>query len=257
MSSISEREQLKLAIDYQLITEQTNCILVHTRSAEDKATDLPELQKIAQMQAAGWGGAGTVHETVLHCMAPMQDSIQHSFNSAGLSDPSRSEKIDIQYDSPRVFRSSGSSHDESFSARYDRTQPDHEDEMHDIPAYLRRQVEEDQNAPVKQKPLSPRDVFAIANTNIPLSAFIQDVESKLLPDELKSVLHELQNTMSREEAWVIVLVWMLFKLDNDLNWSEEAKTRIEQLVNELDPRIFNAGLAVVNQEFEFIKPRHW
>jgi hypothetical protein len=129
--------------------------------------------------------------------------------------------------------------------------------MNDIPAYLRRQVEEDQNAPVKQKPLSPRDVFAIANTNIPLSAFIQDVESKLLPDELKSVLHELQNTMSREEAWVIVLVWMLFKLDNDLNWSEEAKARIEQLVNELDPRIFNAGLAVVNQEFEFIKPRHW
>jgi hypothetical protein len=63
--------------------------------------------------------------------------------------------------------------------------------------------------------------------------------------------------MSREEAWVIVLVWMLFKLDNDLNWSEQAKTRIEQLVNKLDPKIFNAGLAVVNQEFEFIKPRHW
>ena len=257
MGSISEREQLKLAIDYQLITEQTNCILVHVRNAEDKATDMPELQKIAQMQAAGWGGAGTVHETVLHCMAPMQDSISFSLNSASVSDPSRSEKIGIQYDSPRVFRSSGSTHDESFSARYDRIQLDHDDEMHDIPAYLRRQVEEDQNAPVKQKPLSPRDVFAIANANIPLSAFIQDVESKLLPDELKSVLHELQNTMGREEAWVIVLVWMLFKLDNDLNWSEEAKTRIEQLVNKLDPKIFNAGLAVVNQEFECIKPRHW
>lgn len=257
MSSLPEREQLKLAIDYQLITEQTNCILVHTRSAEDKATDMPELQKIAQMQAAGWGGAGTVHETVLHCMAPMQDSISFSLNSAIMSDPSRSERIDSQFDSPRLFRSSGSSHDEAFSAKYERVQLDHEDEIHDIPAFLRRQVEEDQNAPVKQKPLSPRDVFAIANTNIPLSAFIQAVESKLLPDELKSVLHELQNIMGREEAWVIVLVWMLFKLDNDLNWSEEAKTRIEQLVNELDPKIFNAGLAVVNQEFECIKPRHW
>ena len=257
MSSLPEREQLKLAIDYQLITEQTNCILVHTRSAEDKATDLPELQKIAQMQAAGWGGAGTVHETVLHCMAPLQDSVQLPLNAGSFSTPSRSEKIYSQLNSPQIFRSSGSSHDESFMAMSERIQLDHDDEMHDIPAYLRRQVEEDQNAPVKQKPLSPRDVFAIANTNIPLSAFIQDVESKLLPDELKSVLHELQNTMSREEAWVIVLVWMLFKLDNDLNWSEEAKTRIEQLVNELDPRIFNSGLAVVNQEFEFIKPRHW
>jgi Ca-activated chloride channel family protein len=257
MSSATEREQLKLAIDYQLITEQTNCILVHTRSAEDKATDLPELQKIAQMQAAGWGGAGTVHETVLHCMAPLQDSIQLPLNAGSFLTPSRSEKIYSQLNSPQIFRSSGSSHDESFMAMSERIQLDHDDEMNDIPTYLRRQVEEDQNAPVKQKPLSPRDVFAIANTNIPLSAFIQDVESKLLPDELKSVLHELQNAMSREEAWVIVLVWMLFKLDNDLNWSEQAKTRIEQLVNKLDPKIFNAGLAVVNQEFEFIKPRHW
>ena len=261
MSSISEPEQLKLAIDYQLITEQTNCILVHTRSAEDKATDMPELQKIAQMQAAGWGGAGTVHETVLHCMAPLQDSIQLPLNTGSFSAPSRSERIYSQLNSPQVFRSSGSSHDESFMPMSERIQLDHDNEMHDIPAYLRRQVEEDKNAPVKQKPLSPRDVFGIANaniaSNIPLSAFIQDVEGKLFPDELKDVLHELQNTMGREEAWVIVLVWMLFKLDNDLNWSEEAKTRIEQLVNELDPKIFNAGLAVVNQEFECIKPRHW
>jgi hypothetical protein len=190
-------------------------------------------------------------------MTPLQDSVQLPLNAGSFSTPSRSEKIYSQLNSPQIFRSSGSSHDESFMAMSERIQLDHDDEMNDIPAYLRRQVEEDQNAPVKQKPLSPRDVFAIANTNIPLSAFIQDVESKLLPDELKSVLHELQNTMSREEAWVIVLVWMLFKLDNDLNWSEEAKTRIEQLVNELDPRIFNAGLAVVNQEFECIKPRHW
>jgi Ca-activated chloride channel family protein len=261
MSSLSEHEQLKLAIDYKLITDQTNCILVHTRSAEDKATDMPELQKIAQMQAAGWGGAGTVRETALYSMAPLQDSIQFSLNSGGPSEPSRSEMIYSQFDSPRVFRSSGSSHDESLTAKSEKVRLDHQDAMYDIPAYLRRQAEKNPNPPAIQKPLSPRDVFTIANANIasntPLSSFMQDVESKLLPDELKSVLHELQNTMDRKDAWVIVLVWMLFKLDDDLHWDEETRKRIEQLVNELDPQKFYAGLVVVNREWECLNPRHW
>ena len=33
---------------------------MHPRAAGDKATDLPQLQKIVHMQAAGWGGVGTV-----------------------------------------------------------------------------------------------------------------------------------------------------------------------------------------------------
>lgn len=261
LSSLTEREQLKLAIDYQLITEQTNCILVHKRSAEDKATDMPELQKIAQMQAAGWGGAGTVHETVLRCMAPMQDNIQFSISKVSTS-KSVSSGVDYsQYDLPRVFRSSFESHDESSVARSTKLKLDLGDEYYEIPPFLRKQITEEQTPSVKVEPLLPRDIANIANANITLTApfdvFVREVEGKLFSDELKFALDKLQNSMSRDQAWVIVLSWILFKLADDLNWNKETQERIEQLVNELDPKLFNTGLDVVNQVFKDLSSTRW
>lgn len=49
-----------LAVDYQLVTDQTHFVLVHERPDDEKAIDMPELQKIDQMVAAGWGGTGSV-----------------------------------------------------------------------------------------------------------------------------------------------------------------------------------------------------
>jgi Ca-activated chloride channel family protein len=54
------QRQRALAVQYQLVTPHTNFILVHTRAEGDKAQDLPKLQQVAQMQAAGVGGHGTV-----------------------------------------------------------------------------------------------------------------------------------------------------------------------------------------------------
>lgn len=56
------RERRKIALQYQLITEQTHFLLVHERDAADKASGMPALQPIGSMLAAGWGGAGTVME---------------------------------------------------------------------------------------------------------------------------------------------------------------------------------------------------
>jgi hypothetical protein len=56
--------QLRLALDYHLLTDRTNFVVVEVRREEDKATQLPQLQKIAQMHAAGWGGVGSVVESL-------------------------------------------------------------------------------------------------------------------------------------------------------------------------------------------------
>ncbi len=61
IESAGKEEALSLALRHQLLTAQTNCVIVHERAEGEKATDLPQLQKIAQMHAAGWGGVGTVH----------------------------------------------------------------------------------------------------------------------------------------------------------------------------------------------------
>ena len=50
----------RLAVDYQLVTDKTNFLLVHERPDGEKATEMPELQKVDQMVPAGWGGTGSV-----------------------------------------------------------------------------------------------------------------------------------------------------------------------------------------------------
>jgi Ca-activated chloride channel family protein len=52
--------QRTLALQYQLVTPHTNFILVHQRADGEKAQDLPLLQQVAQMQAAGVKGNGSV-----------------------------------------------------------------------------------------------------------------------------------------------------------------------------------------------------
>lgn len=56
------KRRLALALQYSLLTDQTNFIVVHERAEDEKARDLPELREVAQMHAAGWGGMGSVRE---------------------------------------------------------------------------------------------------------------------------------------------------------------------------------------------------
>jgi Ca-activated chloride channel family protein len=50
----------ELALAYQLLTDHTHVLMVHIRSLEDKAVDMPELHKVQQMVPAGWGGVGRI-----------------------------------------------------------------------------------------------------------------------------------------------------------------------------------------------------
>jgi len=52
--SASNAEAEQLARAYQLVTKQTNFLLVHERAEAEKALDMPVLHKGAQMMLAGW-----------------------------------------------------------------------------------------------------------------------------------------------------------------------------------------------------------
>ena len=60
VATSTDREGLKLAVAYQLMSEQTNCILVHERANADKVIDEAELHRVSSMLAAGWGATSTV-----------------------------------------------------------------------------------------------------------------------------------------------------------------------------------------------------
>jgi len=55
-----EQSHVQLAVAYQLVTDQTNFLLIHERAESDKPADMPDLHKEAQMLPAGWGGMGSV-----------------------------------------------------------------------------------------------------------------------------------------------------------------------------------------------------
>ena len=264
LSTLTEEKQLSLALEYQLITEQTNCILVHVRDTEDKSTDMPELQKIAQMQAAGWGGASSVQMEVLYRRsAPMQDNMQFSISSFNAPAPAGDAVDYSQYDIPRLFRSKRESTPApSLGATYDsKTTFDEDADYYEIPAFLRKQADDDQTAPAKAVSLLPQDIASIANHDLQnrsqISSFVKSVESHLLSDELKYALDKLQESMSSEQAWAIVMSWILFKLSDAITWNEKTKETIELLVNELDPKLFNTGLDIVNQVFDLLRPKFW
>lgn len=49
-----------LALEYQLLTQFTDFLVVHERVEEEKATEMPALRTVTGMLAAGWGGVVTV-----------------------------------------------------------------------------------------------------------------------------------------------------------------------------------------------------
>ena len=109
----------KLALDYQLVTEHTNFLMLHERSAEDKATNMPELHKVKQMLPAGWGGAG-------------MDQVHYMRTSVSFScDASMSYELS----SPTVIRGRGASSPQARALEI--SGMDH----YDIPAFLRRQID--------------------------------------------------------------------------------------------------------------------
>ncbi len=99
LATTDEAEATELAIQYQLASKYTNLLLVHIRAEEEKAEGLPKLEKISQMQAAGWGGFGNVD-------IPRRSTVLYSRSMASFSyaSPSRSAMVSNNLSVPSVWR---------------------------------------------------------------------------------------------------------------------------------------------------------
>lgn len=87
-AGMREPERTRLAVDYQLVSEQTNFLLVHERADADKAVDMPVLHKVEQMVPAGYGGAGSVMYSQRAAAPDRRWSMSH-VSSDSYSMPSR------------------------------------------------------------------------------------------------------------------------------------------------------------------------
>ena len=69
LKELDAKQAQALAVEYQLVSEYTSCVLVYQRAAGEKADAVPELRKVPQTVAAGWGGFGTVDRGIMMDMA--------------------------------------------------------------------------------------------------------------------------------------------------------------------------------------------
>lgn len=56
-----------LALRYQLMSDRTHCVLVHRRAEGEQADEPAALHRVASMMPAGWGGLGSVEQSMLRC----------------------------------------------------------------------------------------------------------------------------------------------------------------------------------------------
>ncbi len=254
LKSLPKGDKIALALQYQLVTEDTNCLLIHIRAEQEMAEGLPELQKIAQMQVAGWGGAGTVHDSSRVCahkaMVFRQAAGNTILNSAPLQDSmiASYEAFDV----PKVFRNDRSAATSKLVT---------DEDYYEIPAFLRKQTDKVTPKEIKDDPLTPEQIIQIANHELDqesnLAFFIREVTSKELATNLFITIKKIGNMSSDEKAWIIVLSWILFKLENQFEWNEKTKETIESLGNQLDPKQFRAGFEVASQVLKNLTPTRW
>ncbi len=128
LKTLDEDDATEVAVDYQLVTENTSCVLVKVRADNEKAEKLPALKKVDQMLAAGWGGTGSVS----CCMSAsdygsFDDDIPFDFGDSA------------SFDRPVSMKTS----EKRFSKRYVDSASERDMEFLDIPAFLRRQDYDD------------------------------------------------------------------------------------------------------------------
>jgi Ca-activated chloride channel homolog len=257
LQTLPEGDQIALALKYQLITEHTNCVLVHVRENEEKPKELPELQKIALMQAAGWGGAGTVMYEIAYCKASVPAV---AAKVTALNAP----PVDYSaYDLLRVFRSSREATPPPTLGGDDSSDTksllNKGADYYEIPAFLRKQ---DEKGPIQPPKLfSPIEVIDMANFEIEnmrdFSRFTKEISKQEFVTQFKKVLGWLTKSLSNEEAWSVILSWLYMRFDADVDWNDATVKVINTLTNKIDPQKLNAGIQLLEAELKNVTRYYW
>lgn len=208
-------EALALALHYQLVTDQTNLILVHVRQDGQKAVGLPELEQIAPMQAAGWGAAGSVMPVARLALPLMPSFSRHPPSAAAMSMDLDDARF-ANAESPAAWRSvaSASMIDSSVDAFY---------MADEIPAFLRKgdrpAVQVGTGAPVE---LLRRLEASALSIKGPL-VWALELDSVGVPQSLAGIIEAMVLELgSREPAWGIVLHWLGQALAGEFTLSRQA-----------------------------------
>ena len=174
------KERERLAVEYQLVTSETNLILVHERAENEKADDMPELHQVKPMLAAGWSGNGVA---AYRRAAPSLQVMRSGCDNVPFIAESR---IDMSMSVPAMWRSNRS----HSAARVDGMANAGMDDI-EIPAFLRKQESSSDSKPVKTFVQKFKDI--VSTPNKPPQSTHTVKKPQGTSDELKAILANKTN----------------------------------------------------------------
>ena len=209
LSASTESDALALAVQYQLMSKQTNCILVHQRAAADKTTEQAELHRVSSMVAAGWGGIGTVRESAASYSLETRAMFSRAMPSAA--------SADIHF----------SLADDAF----------------EIPAFLRKQ---DDAQVMSSLEAMARRVEDQLDNGGRLDGLAASVEGMALHDDATRALDEAMALgLTLEQAWLVLASWVNARSNGLADAALAA--RLRPLVDALDAQLVSAATKVMER----------
>ncbi len=203
-------DSLGLALQYQLMSKQTNCILAHRRADKDKAVEQAKLHRVSSMFAAGWGGLGTVREAAL---------------SRGLS-------------SRHMF----SRRMPSPASRYIRFSLDAE--PLDLRAILRKAGMDQELATLAAMAQSVADHLDQGGS---VQSLAESCAGLTLHTDARQAIEDVVNLgFSVDQAWLLLAEWV----NTRKNWLADVgiAARLQPMINALDPVLAAAATTVFERE---------
>jgi hypothetical protein len=256
IGALTDKAQAReLAERYQLVTEETNLLLVIERAEDDKTDGMPALYKVQTMLAAGWGGTGHVEQV---------PTIRYSQRAATSLKLMRSGTDNIPFDAvslsvPSVWRSNRT----PAAAKVDALALGGMDDF-EIPAFLRKQTDKNMARTARSSggkagvPAldSKRAIPMTATAARLIEAFNQAAVKGLdfrptlraVTDlSLEDWLCQMIVNVSRHaggpvKAWACYLLWLHEQGTHGPRLTPEALALVEEQVNKIDA---NAHAAVV------------
>ncbi len=193
-----QKQAIELALTYQLVTDQTNLILVHVREEDKKAEGLPELSKVHHMLVAGWGGVGSSvkeHERLFEYTC--NEEIDSDFSDASYSMPSFLRNAHPSLESVDANKSQKTT----------------------LLVVL-------------------QTFEALAQKLFAQQRFVRNLESLDLPDELSRLLEELTGVIgARAKAWAVVLKWLAEHQSQEITLSRQSERLLRQVLKDVDANV--------------------
>ncbi len=207
-STIEETVKAEMAVEYQLMTQWTNYLVVHVRT--DKATELPELRTVPQTLAAGWAGAGSIQEEILgecdatldmSCIDYSESPVLHQAAPAPLARPG------IQMDKTRAVRKK---HPKPKSAQTESTQVKADLIKETISMELSEvSIAESVSQQLAQLATNLNAEMAILDKSRIASFTLADLKRLGTPDAIMNLLHEQLNSGHNEKEIVLTFIHLL------------------------------------------------